>query len=94
MTTKRKRIRRHMLSVIQRNRCVICGGLFRSSARSLEHVVPRSMGGAQAGNLLLSHESCNARRGNTPPTGCMLVMLAAANARLPGMMAQIGRPLS
>lgn len=94
MRQKRKRIRRHMLSVIQRNRCVICGGLFRTGTPTLEHVVPRVHGGKQAGNLLLSHAPCNTKRGDAKPTGCMLVMLAAANAHLPRMMAEIGRPLT
>lgn len=32
-----------------------------------EHVVPKSLGGFNRGNIVLAHRGCNNRRGNEPP---------------------------
>lgn len=62
--------------------CPICGERLTSSGRTLDHVVPRSRGGAQLGNLLVVHNWCNLRKADRMPTGCELIMLAAVNARV------------
>lgn len=49
---------------------------------TFEHVLPRHAGGREKGNLLLTHAKCNERRGDAMPTGCLLIMLDAVNARL------------
>jgi hypothetical protein len=49
---------------------------------SIEHVWPRRYGYGQVGNMLISHVSCNNRKGSRDPTGCELLILEAVNARL------------
>ena len=45
--------------------CWLCG---RTGATSVDHVVPRSLGGTDADdNLIPSHLPCNAARGNRAP---------------------------
>lgn len=66
----------------QNNICCVCGARFGSGKPTFEHVVPKSQGGKRHGNLLLSHYDCNFHRRDAKPTGCMLIMLAAVNARL------------
>lgn len=70
--------------------CPVCGDqLFRKSRRhfqrgwSLEHVWPKSRYAYHAsGNLLVSHVACNNGKADRDPTGCEVIMLHAANARL------------
>ncbi|MYL99591.1 hypothetical protein GR702_17660 [Novosphingobium sp. FGD1] len=94
-SAKRKaRLRRDRVALLrqaQRKRCGSCGGRVppvgaRCSAANrptLDHVVPRAAGGANAiGNLLMMHHRCNHAKADRAPTGCELLMLAAANARL------------
>lgn len=46
------------------DRCHLCG---RRGATTADHVVPRSLGGAdELENLRPAHSSCNYSRGNTP----------------------------
>ncbi|MED5546091.1 MAG: HNH endonuclease signature motif containing protein [Pseudomonadota bacterium] len=80
-----------MLRRAQRKRCGSCGrrlapvGARCSAANrpTLDHVVSRAAGGANAlGNLLVMHHRCNHAKADRPPNGCELLMLAAANARL------------
>jgi 5-methylcytosine-specific restriction endonuclease McrA len=49
---------------------------------SVDHVVPRSKGGGQIGNLIAMHRECNCAKGDRQPTGCELIWLALVNARL------------
>lgn len=50
---------------------------------TVDHVVPRSRGGALGlGNVVLAHRPCNGRKANRMPTGCELTFLLAVNARL------------
>lgn len=79
---KNFRERRHMIRTAQRNRCSICGQIFGSEPCTLDHVIPRALGGRHLGNMLVAHRHCNTRRGSAKPTGCMLILLAAVNARL------------
>jgi len=60
-----------------------CGSAITDEKPSLDHVVPRSLGGAdRLGNLLVMHGICNGRKSNDIPTGCELIWLLAVNARL------------
>jgi len=47
---------------------------------TIEHVVPRSKGGAHGGNILLACASCNNKKGDRDPTPAELATLALANA--------------
>lgn len=50
---------------------------------SIDHVVPRSLGGVdKMGNMLASHSKCNGIKGDRMPNGCEMVWLQAVNARL------------
>lgn len=73
---------RARLRKIQRNRCPLCNGRFGSAPLSLEHVVPKSQGGRIKRNVIVTHADCNKHRGTARATGCMLIWLAAVNARL------------
>ena len=82
---------------VQRGACVGCGRAISPHDKSadmrlsIDHVHPRSGGGANAGNRLAMHRICNARKGNRAPTGCELIWLAAVNARMvPVMEAENG----
>ncbi|EJL30086.1 HNH endonuclease [Novosphingobium sp. AP12] len=91
---KRKARRRHKIAVLrkaQRERCGACGhrvpplDVYCAPANrpTLDHVTPRAAGGRRIlGNLLVMHQRCNATKADPRPTGCELLMLAAANARL------------
>jgi len=81
MIAHSKRLR-HKIRNAQRNRCAVCGAIFGSVQVTLEHVIPRSRGGGNMGNLLVSHLHCNQRRGNQMPTGCMMIWLDAVNVRI------------
>jgi 5-methylcytosine-specific restriction endonuclease McrA len=75
----------------QLGRCLLCGtGLdadqdfpaYDDRRPSLDHVLPRSRGGAHVGNRLAAHRKCNSDKSNRLPTGCELVWLEVVNARL------------
>lgn len=75
----------------QQGRCILCWTMIDMEADfdpsapakpSFDHVLPRSLGGANEGNRLIAHRHCNTDKGNRRPTGCELVWLAAVNARL------------
>lgn len=93
----RASIERHEQRLIDRiaehqlYRCLLCGGPldFASGFEphddrrpSFDHVLPKSLGGKNDGNLLIAHRKCNSDKSNRRPTGCELVWLAAVNARL------------
>ena len=64
--------------------CPICGKpTERRRGLSLDHVIPRSRGGAdRLGNLIVAHVRCNSRKGNRMPTGCEVIWLSFVNVRL------------
>lgn len=64
--------------------CALCGQQIRRVWQvSIEHVVPRSLGGFWGlGNIVGAHGDCNARKADRMPTGCELIWLLAVNARL------------
>ncbi len=46
--------------------CYVCGRHVKERHATLEHIVPISKGGTDdMGNLSISHNACNARRGNS-----------------------------
>jgi len=50
------------------NRCQYCGRRFPSSELSLDHVIPRSMGGQTTWeNVVCSCVGCNVKKGGRPP---------------------------
>lgn len=45
--------------------CWVCGKHVKKADATLEHILPRSLGGGDAGsNLAISHAICNSTRGN------------------------------
>jgi len=51
-------------------RCQYCGGKFKSSELTLDHVIPRSRGGQSTwANLVCCCSRCNAKKGGRAPTG-------------------------
>ena len=51
-----------------KNRCQYCGKKFPTSELSLDHVVPRTMGGANSwDNLVCACTRCNSRKGGQTP---------------------------
>jgi 5-methylcytosine-specific restriction endonuclease McrA len=75
---------RDILYEAQGGLCGLCGEVMKAGLKhSLDHVIPRFLGGPDAlGNLLLAHGECNGRKSNDAPTGCECVWLLAVNARL------------
>lgn len=62
---KRVNLSRHNVFRRDRNRCVYCGS---REALTIDHVVPRSMGGRDAwDNLVTACQRCNARKGSMTP---------------------------
>ncbi len=50
------------------NRCQYCGGKFSTTELNLDHVIPRSMGGAASwDNLVCTCISCNTKKGARTP---------------------------
>lgn len=51
-----------------KNKCQYCGKRYLTSELSLDHIIPRSMGGkAVWGNIVCSCTRCNAKKGGRPP---------------------------
>lgn len=75
---------RRVLWRCQKQICGLCGTPIRRAWQvSIEHVVPRCLGGALGfGNVIGAHGECNRRKGGRMPTGCELIWLLAVNARL------------
>lgn len=45
--------------------CWVCGKHVTKAKATLEHILPKSLGGSDAGsNLAISHGTCNSTRGN------------------------------
>jgi 5-methylcytosine-specific restriction endonuclease McrA len=83
---------RRALRWAQGSICAGCGAHLPSSSRlkihdprypTFDHVIPRSRGGRTVlTNGLLKHQECNAKRGNSDPTGCDLIWVEFVRARL------------
>lgn len=67
-TTRRRHITAGELWRETNERCVYCGKTFTGKARSMEHLIPRSLGGTKSRkNLVAACKPCNWRRGSTWP---------------------------
>jgi 5-methylcytosine-specific restriction endonuclease McrA len=83
MSSQRNNRMRAKLYIAQHGNCGICGRKLKSLAHcTIEHVVPRALGGRSDGNRVVAHRSCNEAKGDREPNGCELIWLSAANARL------------
>ncbi len=75
------------------NRCQYCGKRFSTSELSLDHVLPRSLGGRSTWeNLVCSCTQCNARKGGRIPAaaGMRLVRKPSRPRRNPAFRVSIG----
>jgi len=64
-------------------KCGICGHkLGDFEACNFDHVIPRSKGGKNHGNILFCHITCNANKGDEPATDFEIQMLNQVNSRL------------
>jgi 5-methylcytosine-specific restriction endonuclease McrA len=67
MTTKKSTIKRAMFGGRSRVECHYCQCMLTFSQATLDHVLPKSMGGTFAiRNLVLACLSCNQKRGDAP----------------------------
>lgn len=74
---------RRALFAAQDGLCALCGRPMGAANRSVDHVIPKALGGRNCvGNLLIAHSPCNGAKGDRPPTGCEMVWLLAVNNRL------------
>lgn len=70
--------------------CGICGsGIEALDEVTYDHVVPRSKGGGNYGNLVPAHSRCNGEKGDRLPYGCELIMLDALNTKAGNVVAEI-----
>lgn len=83
--------RHQNLIFFQDNRCYLCGNLMArrkkknavSQWRTLDHILPRSRGGAQCGdNVALAHQGCNVRKGNRMPRTCEVLLGKVLHMRM------------
>jgi 5-methylcytosine-specific restriction endonuclease McrA len=77
------------------NRCQYCGRRFPSSELSLDHVVPRSRGGASTWeNMVCACTRCNARKGGRLPgeAGMKLIHKPRRPRRSPVVRVKIASP--
>ena len=59
-----------------RNRCQYCGKLYPTSELSLDHIIPRSMGGkAIWGNIVCACTKCNVKKGGRTPKQAGLTLI-------------------
>lgn len=77
------KLNRRNIYARDRNRCQYCGKKFSTSELSLDHVVPRSLGGETAwDNLVCACLKCNVRKGGrTPPEAGMTLVVPPAKPR-------------
>lgn len=74
---------RRLLWIAQDGRCGICGEKVGHLPRTIDHVMPKSRGGAdRVGNAVIAHRHCNEQKDSRLPTGCELIWLMAVNNRL------------
>lgn len=67
----------------QDGNCGLCGYPLGDPVReTIDHVIPRALGGRNVGNRLLAHGACNNQKADRPPTFHELETLARVNERL------------
>jgi len=60
-----------------RNRCQYCGRKFTTSELSLDHIIPRSMGGkADWGNVVCACVKCNVKKGGRTPRQANMTLVS------------------
>jgi 5-methylcytosine-specific restriction endonuclease McrA len=70
------KLNRRNLFARDRNQCQYCGKHFPTSELSIDHVLPRSMGGGDSWqNLVCACIACNARKGGRTPEGARMAMI-------------------
>lgn len=70
------KLNRRNLFARDRNQCQYCGKHFPTSELSIDHVLPRSMGGGDSWeNLVCACIRCNARKGGRTPEGARMAMI-------------------
>ena len=60
-----------------RNKCQYCGKKYPSSELSLDHIIPRSMGGVSNwGNIVCACTKCNVKKGGRTPKQVHMTLIA------------------
>ena len=89
------RLNRRNLYARDRNRCQYCGRQFSTRELTIDHVVPRVMGGGHTwSNLVCACVRCNARKGGRTPqqAGMQLVRKPLRPKRNPIITLRLGEP--
>jgi 5-methylcytosine-specific restriction endonuclease McrA len=87
------KLNRRNLFARDRNRCQYCGSLFPTSELSIDHVTPKSQGGADSwANLVCACVRCNARKGGRTPqqAGMRLIQKPVRPKRNPLISVRLG----
>lgn len=63
-------------------RCYLCESPLAYHRCTLDHVVPKALGGGDTGNLAPAHQRCNQNKNDRSPTEEELAKLAAINLRM------------
>lgn len=70
------KLNRRNLFARDRNQCQYCGRHFSTSELSIDHVIPRALGGQDTWeNLVCACVKCNARKGGRTPDGAGMKLL-------------------
>jgi len=70
------RLSRHAILARDANRCQYCGGRFSVSQLSLDHVIPRSLGGMSTWeNMVCACLKCNVRKGGRTPRDARMKLI-------------------
>ena len=55
--------RRHTLVLAYKNKCGICGKEIKGESPTIDHLIPKALGGnGELSNLQLAHKKCNSRK--------------------------------
>jgi 5-methylcytosine-specific restriction endonuclease McrA len=83
MSSRKNNTLRAKLWCSQFGHCAICGKKIRSLLHvTIDHVVPRSLGGSNEWNRVAAHKRCNEGKSDRAPNGCELLWLDVVNTRL------------
>jgi len=70
------KLNRRNLFARDRNQCQYCGKAYPTSELSIDHVLPRSLGGGDSWtNLVCACIRCNARKGGRTPEGARMALI-------------------
>ena len=95
LPVKTVKLNRRNIFARDSNRCQYCGRKFPTSELSIDHVVPRSRGGAsQWDNLVCACVACNVRKGGKSPheAGMHLTRKPVKPKRSPVLHLKLGNP--